>query len=155
MTPDANTLKEAFLDERPCTTDGRRLSLEVRGFEGFVVESADQWEIDPFLAMPHFDVSLSTLSDSKGSMLHINSKLKTLLIQYSLYRHYAIGIAVTAIRKAVMRVKEDMRFRAKNDSTSKLVSSRGLLTPNPKKAIDPFDVGDPEEPGPKIGRAHV
>ena len=130
VTPDANSFKEGFFEERPPSTNGRRLSLEVRGFEGIVVESADQWEAEPFLAMPYFDVSLSTLSDSAGPMLHVDSKLKTVLIQYSLYRHYAIGMAVTAVRKAFMRVKEDMRFKAKHDSTSNLDIHRDLLAPS-------------------------
>lgn len=87
--------------------DGRRIAFHVRGLEAFVVESADRWEVDPFLSIPRFEVALSTSSDHQGPVFHINSHVKTLLVQYSLYRHYAIGVAVSVLRKAFLRSSKD------------------------------------------------
>lgn len=87
--------------------DGRRIAFHVRGLEAFVVESADRWEVDPFLSIPRFEVALSTASDHQGPVFHINSHVKTLLVQYSLYRHYAIGVAVSVLRKAFLRSSKD------------------------------------------------
>jgi hypothetical protein len=83
--------------------DGRRVAVHVRGFEAFVVESADKWEIEPFIKIPRFEVAFSTLSDNQGPVFHIQSHVRTLLVQYSLYRHYAVGVATLIIRKAFLR----------------------------------------------------
>lgn len=82
--------------------DGRRIAFHVRGLEAFIVESADRWEVDPFISMPRFEVALSTLTDNQGPVFHVHSHVRTLLVQYSLYRHYAIGVAFSVIRKAFM-----------------------------------------------------
>lgn len=82
--------------------DGRRIAFHVRGLEAFIVESADRWEVDPFISMPRFEVAFSTLTDNQGPVFHIHSHVRTLLVQYSLYRHYAIGVAFSVIRKAFM-----------------------------------------------------
>lgn len=88
-------------------TDGRRLAVHVRGLEAFVVESTEKWEAEPFVAMPRFEVALSTSSDNQGPIFHVNSHVRTLLLQYSLYRHYAVGVATTVLRKAFVRTKAD------------------------------------------------
>lgn len=82
--------------------DGRRIAFQVRGLEAFVVESADRWEVEPFVSIPRFEVAFSTLSDHQGPVFHIHSHVRTLLVQYSLYRHYAIGVAVSVFRKAFL-----------------------------------------------------
>lgn len=82
--------------------DGRRIAFHVRGLEAFIVESADRWEVDPFISMPRFEVAFSTLTDNQGPVFHIHSHVRTLLVQYSLYRHYAIGVAFSVLRKAFM-----------------------------------------------------
>ncbi|RDW94916.1 hypothetical protein BP5796_00679 [Coleophoma crateriformis] len=89
-------------------TDGRRLAIHVRGLEAYVVESAEKWEIEPFIAIPRFEVALSTKHDSQGPIFHVNSHVKTLLIHYSLYRHYACGVATTVLRKAFVRTRADV-----------------------------------------------
>jgi hypothetical protein len=88
-------------------TDGRRLAIHIRGLEAFVVESTEKWEPEPFIAMPRFEVALSTSSDNQGPIFHVHSSVRTLLIQYSLYRHYACCLATTVIRKAFVRTKAD------------------------------------------------
>lgn len=89
-------------------TDGRRLAIHVRGFESFVVESTERWEAEPFVSIPRFEVALSTSSDNQGPVFHLNSHVKSVLVQYSLYRHYACGVASTALRKAFVRTKADV-----------------------------------------------
>ncbi|PSS12956.1 hypothetical protein M430DRAFT_106096 [Amorphotheca resinae ATCC 22711] len=91
--------------QRP--TDGRRLAIHVRNLEAFVVESCERWESEPFVSMPRFEVALSTSSDNQGPIFHVNSVVKTLLIQYSLYRHYSCGIAITVLKKAFVKTKAD------------------------------------------------
>ncbi|PSR78451.1 mitochondrial protein from FMP27-domain-containing protein [Coniella lustricola] len=87
--------------------DGRRVAFHVRGLEAFVVESADRWEIDPFIRMPRFEVAFSTTTDKQGPVFHVHSHIKTLMVQYSLYRHYAIGVAVSVLRKAFVHGSGD------------------------------------------------
>ncbi|EAQ91130.1 hypothetical protein CHGG_03065 [Chaetomium globosum CBS 148.51] len=86
--------------------DGRRISLHARGFEVFMVESAEKWEFEPFINIPKFEVALSTLSDHQGPVFHIHSHIRTFLFHYSLYRHYAMGVAVSNLRKAFMRTSK-------------------------------------------------
>ncbi|ROV87591.1 hypothetical protein VSDG_09620 [Cytospora chrysosperma] len=87
--------------------DGRRIAFHVRGLEAFIVESADRWEVEPFVSIPRFEVALSTASDHQGPVFHINSYVKTLRMQYSLYRHYAICVAVSVLREAFIRTGKD------------------------------------------------
>jgi hypothetical protein len=84
-------------------TDGRRLAIHTHGLEAFVVESADTWEPEAFMTLPRFEVAFTTLSDHQGAMLHINSFTHQLLLQYSLYRHFAIGTAIMVLRKTFAR----------------------------------------------------
>ncbi len=110
LAPDTELLKSLPPSPRKAQqspTDGRRLAIHIRGLEGFVVESVDKYETEPFLAVPRFEVALSTSSDKQGPILHLNSLVKTLLIQYSLYRHYAIGVATMVLRKAFVRTATD------------------------------------------------
>ncbi|KAL8304644.1 hypothetical protein RB600_007851 [Gaeumannomyces tritici] len=83
--------------------DGRRIAVHVRGLEAFVVESSEKGEVDPFVNMPRFEVACSTLSDNQGPVFHLHSNVRTLLVQYSLYRHYAVGVATVVLRKAFAR----------------------------------------------------
>ena len=87
-------------DDDPSATDGRRLAVHVRGLEGFVVEGMDTVEPDYFVSLPRFEIAFSTSSDNQGPMFHVNSHTKALLLQYSLYRYYAIGVATAVLRKA-------------------------------------------------------
>lgn len=84
-------------------TDGRRLALHVRGFEGFVIESEDYLEPEAFFSFPRFEVALSTTSDRLGPVCHLNSVVKGVYLQYSLYRYYCLGIAITVIQDAFMQ----------------------------------------------------
>ncbi|KAK7742024.1 Protein SABRE [Cytospora paraplurivora] len=87
--------------------DGRRIAFHVRGLEAFVVESAERWEADPFVSIPRFEVALSTSSDHQGAVFHINSHVRTLRVQYSLYRHYAICVALSVLQQAFLHTSKD------------------------------------------------
>ncbi|KAL2108375.1 hypothetical protein VUR80DRAFT_3904 [Thermomyces stellatus] len=80
--------------------DGRRLSFYVKGLEAYVVEAADKLEMEPFLRMPRFDLALSAQSDAHGPLFQLQANFRSILVQYSLYRHYAIGLAAMVLRKA-------------------------------------------------------
>jgi hypothetical protein len=110
-------------------TDGRRLAIHIRGLEAFVVESTEKWETGPFVAMPRFEIALSTSSDNQGPVFHVNSHVKTLLIQYSLYRHYACGVATTVLKKAFVRTKADAEEAEKARATAKTYGGVDLLSP--------------------------
>ncbi|KAL2134036.1 hypothetical protein VTI74DRAFT_1147 [Chaetomium olivicolor] len=123
--------------------DGRRISLHVRGFEVFMVESAEKWEFEPFLSIPKFELALSTLSDHQGPVFHIHSHIRTLMVQYSLYRHYAVGVAVSTLRKAFMRSSKDTTV----PMTPPMSPRRqvvGHLSPPPSGISSDFTMADAE-----------
>jgi hypothetical protein len=110
MTPDAELylkMPQSPKKKQQLPTDGRRIAFHVRGLETFVIESTEKWEIEPFVAIPRFEVALSTTSDNQGPIFHVNSYVKTLLVQYSLYRHYAVGVAGNVLSRAFLRTKAD------------------------------------------------
>lgn len=79
-------------------TDGRRLALHVRGFDGFVIESDDYLESEPFFSFPRFEIALSTQSDRMGPVQHFSSVFKGIYLQYSIYRFYCLGIATSVVQ---------------------------------------------------------
>ncbi|KAL4958094.1 mitochondrial protein from FMP27-domain-containing protein [Aspergillus filifer] len=87
---------------RAGAADGRRLAFHARGFEGFVIESEDYLESDPFLSLPRFEVALSTASDRLGPLFNINSVIKGVYLQYSLYRYYCLSVAISVLQKALL-----------------------------------------------------
>ncbi|KAI9845515.1 MAG: hypothetical protein M1837_004854 [Sclerophora amabilis] len=81
-------------------TDGRRLAVHVHEFEGFVVESLDRWEQEPFVSLPRYEVAFTSTSDGQGPIFHVNMFAKALYLHFSLYRFYAMGVAATVLKKA-------------------------------------------------------
>jgi hypothetical protein len=105
--------------------DGRRLAIHVRGLDGFVIEAEDYMEPESFVSLPRFEIALSTQSDLQGPIFHINSAMKSLYLEFSLYRCYSLGVAASVLQKTFMDTtterpwtKDDYRF--KNFSTSTL-----------------------------------
>ncbi|OCK85690.1 hypothetical protein K432DRAFT_377459 [Lepidopterella palustris CBS 459.81] len=88
------------------STDGRRLALHWQGLEGFVIDAIDTWEQEPFLSLPRMEVAFTTSSDKQGPIFHINSYAKSLFMHYSLYRHFALGVAVMVLRKSLNRIPD-------------------------------------------------
>lgn len=81
-------------------TDGRRLAVHWQGLEGFVLEAADQWEQDPFLSLPRMEVAFTTSTDKQGPLFHIHSFCQSLFFHYSLYRHFALGVATLVLKRS-------------------------------------------------------
>jgi hypothetical protein len=143
MSPEADLLRAVPASPRKKyhhEGDGRRVSLQARGFEVFMVESAEKWEFEPFINTPKLEVALSTLSDNQGPVFHIHSHIRSLLIQYSLYRHYAVGVAFSTLRKAFMRTSKD-RTGLMTPPMSPQRRVVGHLSPPPIGASD-FTIGD-------------
>ncbi|KAI0392295.1 mitochondrial protein from FMP27-domain-containing protein [Xylariaceae sp. FL0594] len=86
--------------------DGRRIAIHIRGLEAFVTEAPEKWEVEPFVHMPRFDIALSTHSDLHTPILHVHSHLRTLLVQYSLFRHYSVGVSIMVLRRAFAKDPE-------------------------------------------------
>lgn len=123
-------------------TDGRRLALHARGFEGFVIESDDYLEPEAFFSLPRFEVALGTLSDRLGPIFNINSVIKGVYLQYSLYRCYCMGIAVSVLREAFMQntsiPDKEPPFNADTRPASpKMPPPRG---PGPRSELTSIDV---------------
>ncbi|KAL2271515.1 hypothetical protein VTJ83DRAFT_886 [Remersonia thermophila] len=116
--------------------DGRCFTFQARGFEVYMVESAEKWEFEPFVNIPKLEVALSALSDQQGPVFHIQTHIRTLLIQYSLYRHYAVGVAVSALRRAFVRTR-DMPEEPRTPPMSPQRRVVGHLSPPPTNGMPP------------------
>lgn len=81
-------------------TDGRRLALHFHGLEGLVIEENDQSEQEPTLSLPRMEIAFSTLSDKQGPIFHIHTFSQALYLRYSLYRHFAFGMATQVIKRS-------------------------------------------------------
>ncbi|KFA65363.1 hypothetical protein S40285_00527 [Stachybotrys chlorohalonatus IBT 40285] len=98
--------------------DGRRFALYARGIAAHIREDADQLEIEPFVKLPRLELVLSALSDKHGPLFHIQISVRSIHLQYSLFRHYAVGVAVMTLKKAFMRTGQDNRVRPKQQGTA-------------------------------------
>lgn len=83
-------------------TDGRRLAVHVKNLEGFIIESLDRWEKQPFLSLPRLEVAFSTSRDLQGPIFHVNSAVRAIYLQWSLYRFYSIGVAGSILKDAFL-----------------------------------------------------
>ncbi|CAK7216620.1 Protein SABRE [Sporothrix bragantina] len=129
--------------------DGRRIAFHGRGLEAFIVESTEKWEMDPFVNVPRFEVAFSTLSDNQGPVFHIHSHVRTLLIHYSLQRHYSLGMAAMVLKQAFAHPSLDLATKKlgiaeplpnSNPGDIEVSSSpTHLLPPTPKASIDHGD----------------
>lgn len=98
--------------------DGRRFTLHARGLEGQIVESEDRLEQELFLNVPRLEVIFSASSDKHGPLFHIQSSVRSFHLNYSLFRHYAVGVALLTLRKAFMRTKRDKFRRSQHQGVS-------------------------------------
>jgi Mitochondrial protein from FMP27/RNA pol II promoter Fmp27 protein domain/Domain of unknown function (DUF2405) len=101
--------------------DGRRLAVHIRGLEGFVIESEDYMESESFLSLPRCEVALSTHSDLQGPIFHINSTIKALFLEFSLYRTYSLGVALNVLSETFMdspATKPSHTFQSKDSSST-------------------------------------
>ena len=84
--------------------DGRRLAIHAQGLHGFVSKGTESWEAEPFMSVPKCEIAYSTSTDSKGPVIHINSHVKALYINYSLYRYYALKVAHGVFNQAFAQI---------------------------------------------------
>lgn len=82
--------------------DGRRLTVHLQDLEGLIIDSVEDTEQERFLSLPRFEVAFSTSTDPYGPIFHINSHARSILLQYSLYSHFAMGVAVMVIKKTFL-----------------------------------------------------
>ncbi|KAJ5200533.1 FMP27 domain of unknown function DUF2405 [Penicillium cf. griseofulvum] len=124
-------------------SDGRRLALHARGFDGFVIESEDYLEPEPFFSLPRFEIALSTHSDRLGPVLHVTSMFKGIYLQYSLYRFYCVGVAVSVIQDVLTPLPQKHPQTAESKPrkpTSISLPPRPTYQWSPKKELVTYDV---------------
>lgn len=124
-------------------SDGRRLALHARGFDGFVIESEDYLEPEPFFSLPRFEIALSTHSDRLGPVLHVTSMFKGIYLQYSLYRFYCLGVAVSVIQDVLTPLPQ--KYSQSAESKTRAPASISLPPPpaykwSPKKELVTYDM---------------
>lgn len=105
--------------------DGRRLTIHLQNLEGLIVDSVDHSDSQSFLSVPRFEVAFSTTTDNNGPLFHINSHARSVLLQYSLYNHFAIGVAAMVIRNTFLN-HDHADSRRKSNAT---IKPRGLQVP--------------------------
>jgi hypothetical protein len=124
-------------------TDGRRLAFHARGFDGFVIESEDYLEPEPFFSLPRFEIALSTNSDRMGPVLHLTSVFKGIYLQYSLYRFYCLGVAVSVVQDVLTPLPnkhpESAQEKAKKPASVSLPPPPAYKW-SPKKELVTYDV---------------
>ncbi|KAK7514320.1 mitochondrial protein from FMP27-domain-containing protein [Phyllosticta citriasiana] len=91
-------------------SDGRRLAIHIQGLEGFTIESSDSREEESFLRLPNFEVAFTTSTDIQGPVFHINAFARSLFVHYSLYRHFALGVAAMVLRRAFVKQHSDRTY---------------------------------------------
>ncbi|KAF2397657.1 hypothetical protein EJ06DRAFT_532660 [Trichodelitschia bisporula] len=122
-------------------SDNRHLAIQTNGLEAFVIESSENWEPESFLSLPRFEIGFSTASDQQGQCLNVNANAKALYVQYSLYRHYALGVATMVLRKTFSRPHSDSYAPEPRASLSPTRSDFGSppRTPSVRPEIVNFD----------------
>ncbi|KAI0145868.1 mitochondrial protein from FMP27-domain-containing protein [Hypoxylon sp. NC0597] len=131
--PDAEFLSSISVPPSPrkkqqSDGDGRKLTVHTRGLEAFIVEAPEKWEAEPFVQIPRFEIALSTHSDGQGPILHVHSHIRTILVRYSLFRHYSLGVAIMVLRKAFMKGPGPQRQPPTSPTTGYL--SPPLISPD-------------------------
>ncbi|KAJ5121584.1 uncharacterized protein N7515_009545 [Penicillium bovifimosum] len=122
-------------------SDGRRLALHARGFDGFVIESEDYLEPEPFFSLPRFEIALSTNSDRLGPLLHVTSVFKGIYLQYSLYRFYCLGVAVSVVQDVFTPLPgKDSDSAAAKPTVSVPLPPPPAFKWTPKKELVTYDV---------------
>ncbi|EMC98445.1 hypothetical protein BAUCODRAFT_121314 [Baudoinia panamericana UAMH 10762] len=115
--------------------DGRRLTLHLTNLEGLIVDSVVDSESEAFITLPRYEVAFSTSTDAHGPLFHINSFAKSLLLQYSLYNHFALGVAVLVIRRTFL--DHDLSDTGRPPAPSKQANLQVPSTPlSPMEEID-------------------
>jgi len=103
---------------RPQThADGRRLTVHFQSLVGLILDSAHAAEPESFISVPRFEIACSTTTDNHGPVFHINSHARNVLVQYSLYYHFAMGVAAMVIRKTFLDHEKEAPRRGSKTPT--------------------------------------
>lgn len=132
--------------EPSTTTDGRRLAVHLRQLEGFMVEGIDVLEPEPFLSLPRFEFALSTSSDNRGQTFHLNSHVKSLYVQYSLFRYYSAGVALMVLQDAFAGVYVPDTGASDGSLPSQLGYSTEVITADLKAELLQIKASMPSDP---------
>ena len=119
--------------------DGRRLAVHLTNLEGFIIDSVDEHEPESCLSLPRFEVAFSTATDVNGPVFHINSHAKSLLVQYSLYHYYSIGVAAMVVRRVFWEHPEHRKERAEMEAKSRTVCKTSNLNTPAGEHTDDLD----------------
>ncbi|KAH6664363.1 mitochondrial protein from FMP27-domain-containing protein [Plectosphaerella plurivora] len=140
MAPDTDLLKAPLSPRKKQQNpgDGRRVTFHVRGLEAYIVEGTDRVEPEPFVNMPRFEVALQALSDQQGPIFHVHAGVRSILCQYSLYRHYCVGVAAMVLRKAFLKTQKDMAPPRPSAQTRSSAAEVDHLAPpmSPEASLD-------------------
>lgn len=127
-------------------TDGRRFALHVREIDGFIVESPETWEENPFMQIPQFDLSITTGSDFEGPLMNVGSAIKSIFLHYSLYRHYSIIVAAQVLKEAFGKSGAEPQSAMSSAMNTPVmspvlspISPRTFLSPNAWTEMDMLD----------------
>ncbi|KAF2278707.1 uncharacterized protein EI97DRAFT_393325 [Westerdykella ornata] len=128
-------------------TDGRTLSVQLKGLEGFVLEAGDNWESEPFVSLPQMEVSFTTASDKQGPLFHVHVFAQALFFHYSLYRHFALGVAAVVLRRSFNRSPDHQKPDLAQPRTARHLAVPSLdgeeddhASINPKREFVTLDV---------------
>ncbi|GAB7357945.1 hypothetical protein MBLNU230_g0112t1 [Neophaeotheca triangularis] len=102
--------------------DGRRLTLHVQNLEGLILDSTNTTDPESFMSLPRFEVAFATSTDTQGPLFHVNSYARSLLLQYSLYNHYAIGVAAMVLKNTFSNGHADERRGSIRDHAPELAT---------------------------------
>jgi hypothetical protein len=83
------------------------LTFNISNLEGLIVDSIEDSEPEQFLSLPRFEVAFSTSTDAHGPIFHVNAFAKSILLQYSLYNHFAVGVAAKVIKRTFLEREQD------------------------------------------------
>ncbi|RGP75800.1 hypothetical protein FLONG3_5557 [Fusarium longipes] len=117
--------------------DGRKLTLFASGIEAQIMDAVDTLEPEAFLSIPRLELSLGASSDANGPTFNVQVGVRTIRAKYSLYRHYAVGVAVMTLRKAFMRSGRDAPRQKQQGSYVDLIPSANRLAPPGTPDLDP------------------
>ncbi|KAF5022606.1 hypothetical protein F66182_5352 [Fusarium sp. NRRL 66182] len=109
--------------------DGRKFTIFASGIEAQIMDAVDNLEPEPFVRVPRLELSLGAASDANGPTFNVQVGVRSIFAKYSLYRHYAVGVAVMTLRKAFMRTGHDVPRPKQQGSYMDITPSANRLAP--------------------------
>ena len=118
--------------------DGRRLAVHIHKFEGFAIKVSQNSDPELFVSLPRFEVAFKTSTDQQGKIFHIHSVAHSILVHYSLNRHYCIGMALMVLQQTFSRRSIDnIHSEPRSDQEEQdLIRQRSAAASKEMTAID-------------------